>query len=352
MDDLLEYRAGPTALQRVRDGMLQAHGPDVMIGAASGPKWLVAGGVDRALLSEGLLQRDRVLLAGASAGSWRMLALSMRDPHAGYAALTEAYVDKAFTKADSPAVISDSYRRTLAQLWPEAEVDHMLRHPHHELVVCAVRGRGPVASDRRWAQSLALGAAAVANVASTATGAAFFEQTLFHTSGAELFMSGAGEGATRRALSAANLRDVALASGTVPLYMAPITGVDSAPGRYIDGGMRDYHVRRGYRCERSVALFFSHEARIIPGWFDKFVPWRTPTPGALDDLLHIYPSAAFMAQLPDGRVPDRDDFMRFEHQPAERIARWRTAVALAERLGEQLREDLTTGGLQRKVRPL
>lgn len=347
MTALLEYRAGPTALQRVRDGVLQQLGPEVYIGPASGPKWLVAHGFDLGLLESGLLARGRVLLAGASAGAWRMLALSTRDPRAGYAALADAYVEKSFTKSDSAAVISDSYRASLAALWPDSEVTHMLSHPHHELAVCTVRGRGPVASSRRWLQTLALGGVAAANFASARGSRLFFESTIFHTPGArEYLLPRAG---VARALTRDNLCSVALASGTVPLYMAPVDDIAGAPGRYIDGGMTDYHVNRAYRCEHSVALFFSHSERIIPGWFDKFVPWRGPNAAVLDNLFHVYPSAHFMARLPDGRAPDRDDFFRFEHEPAQRISRWREAIALSAQLGEQLQEDLATGELARRV---
>jgi hypothetical protein len=52
----------------------------------------------------------------------------------------------------------------------------------------------------------------------------------------------------------------------------------------------------------------------------------------------IYPSNAFIAELPGGKVPDRDDFTVFIDDPATRIKNWRKAVECAEPLGEEFLE--------------
>jgi hypothetical protein len=91
---------------------------------------------------------------------------------------------------------------------------------------------------------------------------------------------------------------------------------------------------------------------VIPSWFDKYLPWRAPSRHAVDNLLLVHPSAAFLARLPDGVVPSRDDFMRFVDQPAERIRRWRLAVDESQRLGEQFVDDLEHGRVPELVQPL
>ena len=66
--------------------------------------------------------------------------------------------------------------------------------------------------------------------------------------------------------------------------------------------------------------------------------------------LLLAPSAEFVARLPGGRIPDRDDFYRLADD--ERIRRWRAVMAASEQLADELRELVETGRLEERVRPL
>ena len=156
------------------------------------------------------------------------------------------------------------------------------------------------------------------------------------------------------ALNQENVSEVALATGSVPVYFEPLTDIAGAPpGRYIDGGMRDYHLNQRYLESGDGIVVFPHfQRRIVPNWFDRYVKRRAPAANATDNLLQIYPSEAFVRSLPGGRIPTRDDFKIFIENPQERIRRWRRVAEAGERLGDQLIEDIDGGHISDLVESL
>jgi hypothetical protein len=77
-------------------------------------------------------------------------------------------------------------------------------------------------------------------------------------------------------------------------------------------------------------VFYPHfNGFVTPGWLDKHLPWRR-SPRAhpwLDDMLLVAPSPAFLATLPHGKLPERQDFYRYGPDHAGRIRAWETAIA-------------------------
>lgn len=352
MTRYLEYRAGGAALARIRAHGFARESVRTFVAPATGPKWLVAAGFDRALLHHRFFEHGApVLLAGASAGAWRALAIASPDPLAAHARLLQEYMAKVFTARDTPAQISAQYRALLQRVLPRDHVPHVLGHPHFQLALHAVRVKGWVRAGG-VTQRLGLAAAAVGHTLAPGSRALFFEPTLF-TTGAIPEHWIAHTASRRAQLTADNLHDVALASGSVPMYMEPISIGGRAPdARYLDGGLSDYHVRQRLGEGAELALLFSHDRRVIPSWFDKYLPWRAPARHATDNLLLVHPSAEFLARLPGGAVPSREDFTRFVQQPAERIRRWQIAALESERLGEQFVADLEHGRVAELVQPL
>jgi hypothetical protein len=316
-------------------------------GPASGPKWLVLSGIDRALMSAGLLDREstsppgRLLLAGASAGAWRMLAMACADPAAVHAALQERYIGQSFARKVTPGEVSDAYRQMLAAVFPASQTSCLFDRDHLEVAVHLVRARGPAGSSQRLVQAAAMLAAAGLNALSARTMRLWFEPVLCAT-GAERF-AGTFDGPVVK-LTAENLQAAALATGSVPLYFVPVTaGSGWPPGRYIDGGLCDYHLNTAYnRAGDGLTLLPHFQERITPNWFDRYIQ-RRPQQRIVSDVLQVFPTPAFVAGLPGGRIPDRDDFKRFAGDPSERIRRWRTVVRESDRLGEQLLHDIETG---------
>jgi hypothetical protein len=80
---------------------------------------------------------------------------------------------------------------------------------------------------------------------------------------------------------------------------------------------------------------------VIPGWFDKFLPWRQAAIHEVDNLVLLCPSETFIATLPLGKIPDRSDFNRLDHDA--RVRYWEQCVqssrALAEEFAEMIQRD-------------
>ena len=59
-----------------------------------------------------------------------------------------------------------------------------------------------------------------------------------------------------------------------------------------------------------------------------------------------------MKMLPDGRLPDRGDFVLFADDPATRIRRWDEAARLSEILGEEFMEAVESSRIRHMVEPI
>ena len=351
---LLQYRAGTEALSVLRKhGGLPLADLEALVLPAIGPKWLILSGFDRALIRAGWLepnQSQRLLLFGASAGAWRAVALAAGDPLRAHERLLEAYCAQRFTHADDPAAISGAYRSLLRAAFTEADFAAAVSHARIDLAIATVRAYGPLAAlEQRRVRATLLGLAALLNTLSPRSQALFYERVVFATSlAARHPMLGAPHG-TLAPLRADNLLDVALASGTVPIFMQFVREIAGAPaGAYLDGGFSDYHLNRP-AAGSGITVLFLHQRRIIPSWLDKFVPWRKLDRRALDRLLLVYPDPAFVRALPGGEIPTRDDFQRFVHEPEQRIERWRTAAAQSGELGEAFIRDVSDGTLAKRA---
>jgi hypothetical protein len=343
---LLRYRAGPTAHRLIREHGFDPGSIGAFVGPASGPKWLVLAGIDRAIIEAGLLTKEssigggrRPLLVGASAGAWRVLAMASPQPRVAHDAVLDGYVGQVFPRGVTPAEISASYRRMLSRLFPTPVARHIIDHPIFDVAVQVARARGAAGSSRRFLQAAAMVCAAALNVISAATMRLGFERILFHSrpSGWRPPFEGSVV-----ALTEDNLLPAALASGTVPMYMEPVQSIPGAGrGRYIDGGLTDYHLNQDFADSLEELVLFPHfQERISPNWFDRYLPGRRPAPEAAANVLQLYPSDEFVASLPDQRIPTRDDFIEFVDDPERRIRRWREAASRSDALGEELLADI------------
>ena len=340
---LLRYRAGDGARRLLRERGLVPELVGAFVGPASGPKWLVLTGLDRALLDLGLLaghDGGRTLLVGSSAGGWRILALAGSDPVALHQGLQVGYIHQVFTDEDTAETVSAAYRELFKELFTDHEIRHILGHPRLDVALHVVRRRlGRSKSKRSQVAVLAAGAALA--TASRRGAELAFEPFLVHSRPEH-----APEPLKHRTLPLRpdNFFDAAMATGSVPIYMDPVADLAGGPaGLYLDGGLSDYHLRRRWVEGDRLALFPHYRERIAPGWFDKHLPWRRPRRHVLDNVLQIFPSQEFLARLPDGRLPDRQDFTIYKDAPQERIRRWKSAVSLSQALGEELRRDLEDG---------
>ena len=332
----IRYKAGASILPIIRDEGLRPQRIRVFTGPAGGPKWFVSVGFDRAIIKARFLEKaGRIVLAGASAGAWRCLTIACADPLDAHERLRIAYSRNVFTKADTPGTISTALRKNVEAFLQPHDIPVLLEHPIYQLAVHTARGRGPIGSENRTTQATGLIAAALANALSSRTSNFFFERVVFFSGlDAPKFLVDSFRGRAVK-LTAENLRFAALATGSLPYFVAGVKNIPGAPpGIYRDGGITDYQLNQDYTPGNGgVTMFFHYQEKIVPGWFDKRLSWRAPTKRQLNSVFQIFPGADFIKLLPEGRLPDRNDFVIYADKPSERIKRWDEVSRLSEILG-------------------
>ncbi len=351
----LVYYAGSEAISLIRDGGLRPDMVDVVAGAAGGPKWLVLSHLDRFLFSRWFRGRRRPLfLLGASIGAWRFAAACRRDPADALAAFERAYVYQFYPRRPTPKMVSKESRRIMAAYLGTGGVDDMLNHPFLRPSFLAVRCRHLCAVENRLFQAVGLSAAVAANTVDRSLLRFFFSRALFHHPADDPpCWPIAGFSPQRIPLSRDNTLDALMATGSIPMVMAGVRGIAGAPcGTYRDGGALDYHLDIPHHiAPERITLFPHYSERIIPGWLDKSLPWRKPSPSSLATLLLAAPSPSFVAALPLGKISDRKDFYRFAGDDNGRIDYWHAVVKGGRRLAETFAEDVASERIRHRVRP-
>jgi hypothetical protein len=70
----------------------------------------------------------------------------------------------------------------------------------------------------------------------------------------------------------------------------------------------------------------------VPGWLDKGLKWRHRTTKFLDNMLVLAPDPAWVAKLPNRKLPDRTDFAKYGTDLKGRVKVWTDAVRASEDL--------------------
>ncbi|HEX6750830.1 MAG TPA: hypothetical protein VF092_26320 [Longimicrobium sp.] len=349
----LALLAGPDAMAILRERGLRAEDVDIVPGASGGPKWLVLEGLDRFLFGEFLQQpRERPLhLVGSSIGSWRMACLAQRDPAAAVARLREGYIGQRYTKRPRPAEVTRVIAAILDRMLGDTGADEILSHPWARLHVITAECRGLAGSERMPLQMVAMAAAAAGNLVSRRTLALQMRRVIFHTAGDDTPFRGLADLPTAHLpLTRENLRPALLASGSIPLVLEGVRIPGAPRGMHRDGGTVDYHLDFDYGPGTGLVLYPHFYPHIVPGWFDKALRWRRARGENFRRALILAPTADFVARLPGGKIPDRNDFYRMPD--TQREAAWRKVVAASEELANELRELLASGLITDAVRPL
>ena len=347
----LVIRAGPRALAAIRERGLCAADVAIVPGAAGGPKALGLHGLDAAIFGDWLPKAPRVRhLVGASIGAWRFAAACRSDPVEGLRELARLYAGQRYPPRPAAALVTRQVREMLCELFDGRE-DAILASPGYRLHILAVRGRGILSRDAAVRRTLGFGAAAFANLAGRRHLRHFLERTVFHDArewppvlAASDLLPASGEAPIRFdafrthavALDRSNLREALVASAAIPMVIEAVPDIPSAPaGVYWDGGLIDYHLHLPYSRSEGLVLYPHFTDRIVPGWLDKALPWRRARGEWLDNVILVSPSREYLAGLPFGKLPDRNDFRRFESDYEGRVAYWRKSVAESARLGDE-----------------
>jgi predicted acylesterase/phospholipase RssA len=145
-------------------------------------------------------------------------------------------------------------------------------------------------------------------------------------------------------LTEANFNPALQASCSIPFVLRAVHDIPGAPpGAYWDGGITDYHLHLDYahapRDESNtgagLVLYPHFQKAVVPGWLDKGLPWRHRSSAFLDNMLVLAPDPAWVATLPNGKLPDRTDFTRYGNDVAARAQVWNQAVAASQQLAEE-----------------
>lgn len=346
----LQIHAGPKALAHLREHGLRPQDIAIIAGAAGGPKGLILQAIDQWLFGEWLptAPRERTLI-GASIGAWRMAAACHADPVAAFQRLGTLYCEQRYPQKPSAHYVSEVCTVLLNDFigGHEAEIP---AHPYHRLQIVTVRGRKLLTAPQRGLTTLAgFAAATIANAASRNRLAGHLERIVIGDTRDEASWLKTRFDAfdTHFApLGSDNVGRALLASGTLPFIMAPVVNIPHAPdGTYWDGGLIDYHLalpyaRAAVSSPGELVLYPHFTDHIVPGWFDKPLPWRRAGRGRhrewLDNVILVSPSRSFLATLPRNKLPDRKDFAHYGLDHDRRIRDWKMAMGESGRLRDEL----------------
>lgn len=349
----LTFKAGASALKSVKTHGFDISSVGTIAGASGGAKWLVLSQLDRAILTNLRPKlRAPVHLLGTSIGSWRFSCYAQNDPVAAIDRFETAYIEQSFSARPDIHEITAKSREIIDVVLGDNGIAEILSHPVFRTHIMAVRSRHFLASENRWLLTLGLLTAATLNLVSRKTLGMFFERALFYdTRELPPFFNVGGFPLQQIILTARNLEDAIVATGSIPLVLSGVPDIDgAAKGVYRDGGIIDYHHDLPHSSDERLTLYPHFYDRIVPGWFDKNLSWRSPQPKHVDRTILVSPSAEFVSRLPNGKIPDRTDFVNYA--PAERIAAWRACTKACEALADDFNEVLEKDQLAARLQVL
>jgi hypothetical protein len=352
MSDIITFKAGPNAL-RIREEGLSPDRISVIAGAAGGPKWLILGGLDRVLFRIIFKKRKSPLfMIGSSIGSWRFAALSRRNHLEAIDAFEKAYLDQFYSRVPTADEVTEVSQRILDSFLEDEAVSEVLSNQYVRLNMLSVRSKNIFSAESRGGLAAGMACASLCNMISRHAMGLFFERTLFYD-GRDIppFYNLKGFPIHHVPLKPDNLKLAIMSSGSIPLVMNGVTDIPGAPeGVYRDGGMLDYHLDIPFDPDpENIVLYPHYTDAIIPGWLDKHIPWRRAHSENMHNVLIVSPSKNFVASLPYGKIPDRNDFMRFRGRDAERIEYWNKAIEAGTILSEEFFEAVTSGKIRKMV---
>ncbi len=355
MSSKLTYLAGSGALKTIRDNGLDPTMIRVIAGAAGGPKWIVLSGLDRYIFPHWLTASEKpVHLLGSSIGAYRFAAAMRSNPEDAIERLLDAYILQAYRGKPAAKDVTDKGADIIEDYLGADGPQEVLAHPFFRLNILAARSRHLTASERKAVMIPGLAGAVAANLVRRSSLKYFFTRTLFYDSRTPPPFFGMNTFPTDRVpLCPENMKPAILGSGAIPIVMTGVKDIPGAPrGVYRDGGVMDYHLDIPYNVTDGIVLFPHYTDRVVPGWLDKHLPYRKPDRTHMENVLLVSPSREFIASLPNARIPDRNDFKTYFNRDADRFACWRAVAGRSRELADQFCEDVASGKIRERVRPL
>jgi len=142
----------------------------------------------------------------------------------------------------------------------------------------------------------------------------------------------------------ANFELALQASCSIPFMLEAVHDIPGAPaGAYWDGGITDYHLHLDYGRSDGLVLYPHFQQAVVPGWLDKGLEWRHKPTGFLDRMVLLAPAPDWVRSLPNGKLPDRNDFLRYGNDLQGRIRAWSTAAEASRQLADEFAQWLDKG---------
>ncbi|MDO6546329.1 patatin-like phospholipase family protein [Pseudoalteromonas carrageenovora] len=331
---MIDIHAGKTAAKIINE---QGFKPELFtsfLGASGGPKWFTLFGLDKYIFGEFFKKRTQPLnLIGSSAGAFRSACFAQNDPVAAIERLAKSYSQTRYSSnKPTPAEITLKARALLDDVFGEHGVTEILNNPIFKAHFIVAKSNGFIASENKLIQLLGLSKSYMLNRVNRKLLGSQYERFIFGAPNSNLSITDSYNFKTQNiALSQTNLKDALLASGSIPLVMQGIKNIEgSPPGIYRDGGIIDYHF--DLKINNPGLILYPHfNSEPKAGWFDKNLK-RKVAPQNYDNVVMITPSKEFIAGLPYGKIPDRNDFTDLDADT--RIKYWNTVFSETEKLAE------------------
>ena len=385
----LHIHAGPRALAHLLRHGLQPQDVQTIPAAAGGPKGLILGPLDRFIFGDWLPRSSQAVhLVGASIGAWRMATACLPDSRAAFERLEHDYIHQHYDpppgrSRPTPRHVSERFGQTLHDFYG-GQVAALLQHPRYRLHIITSRGRHVLAREHRLGTPLGYLGAFLTNAVHRKAMGAWLERVVF--SGPDAAQPGRACAAlpfgtsdyrTRQVpLTPANFLQALQASCSIPFVLQAVQHIAGAPpGAYWDGGITDYHMHLPYESapdaiqniaacaypesaggqnglkSAGLVLYPHFQREVVPGWLDKQLKWRHQATPALDGMVLLAPNPEWVHTLPNGKLPDRQDFLHYGLDTAARVRAWQAATAASQQLADEF-----AGWLERPdaavVRPL
>ena len=353
----LRIYAGPLARRHIEAQGLRPQDVRVVPGAAGGPKGLILGPIDRFIFGEWLERSSQpVHLVGASIGAWRLANACLHDSVKAFQDFEHGYVHQHFEvpagqKRLTAKQVSAQFGDGLRQFYG-GRSGEVLMNPRYSLHVITARGRHILGREGAARTPFGYLGAFITNSVRRKSLGAWLERVVFSTPGAALPFATQDFRSRQVELTEANFEAALQASCSIPFMLEAVHDIPGAPpGAYWDGGITDYHLHLNYSNDEGIVLYPHFQKAVVPGWLDKGLKWRHQSTSYLDRMVVLAPNPEWVRTLPNGKLPDRNDFARYGNDGAARAKVWAQAAAQAQQLADEFAQWLESGDA-RDVLPL
>jgi hypothetical protein len=337
----LAVHAGPRALARLREQGLKPQDVRVIPAAAGGPKGLVLSPLDQFIFGEWLAGTDHTVhLMGASIGAWRMATACLNEPAAAFAQMAHDYIHQEYEhepgKQPKAKHVSEAFGAKLVERFG-GRTQEVLNHPRYRLHVFTSRGRHIMRREGRITTPLGYLGAFATNAISRKAMGGWLERVIFSDARDAVPLHLHDYRTHTVTLDERNLAASILASCSIPFWLEAVHDIPGAPrGAYWDGGITDYHLHLNYASMPDGLVLYPHfQKTVIPGWLDKAFKHRHRATERLDNVVVLAPTPEWIATLPNGKLPDRNDFKHYGDDTASRVKAWSAAVQQSQQLRDE-----------------